>query len=73
MSRSFKKVPGFVDGPHPFAKRQANRVARHRPLEDVQNGNWYRKVYDRYNICDWRFMYWSPRFTDDLFRKARRK
>lgn len=51
MSRSYKKTPGWKDC-DTWAKRQANKKVRKR--WDIDDGGAYRKVYDRYNICDWK-------------------
>jgi hypothetical protein len=51
MSRSYKKHLWFKDR-IPGSKREANRIVR-RTLE-IANGNAYRRVYDPYNICDFK-------------------
>ena len=50
MSRSWKKVWGFVDR-SPTAKKYANKKVRR--TQDVPNGKAYKKLYDSYNICDY--------------------
>ena len=57
MSRSFKKTPCFKDQ-NTFAKQQANVTVRRRPLENVQSGGWYKKLSERWDICDWKTMFW---------------
>jgi len=49
MSRSYKKVWGFVDR-NPIGKKFANQKVRR--TWDVPNGKSYKKLYDSYNICD---------------------
>ena len=68
MSRSYRK-PWIVDGYKgskwkQFCKNQANRKIRR--TENVPNGGTYRKFYDPYNICDYK---WSVNVTnkDDEF------
>ena len=56
MSRSYKKVPGHVDR-SPFHKRQANVTVR-RYKGDVQDGCWYQKLYEHWNICDYKSLYY---------------
>lgn len=60
MSRSYRK-PYFVDGygsrSKRISKRHASRAVRH--AEDVPNGKAYRKFFDPWNICDYRYR-WDP-------------
>ena len=56
MSRSFKKVPGFCDR-DPYAKRLANRKVRRDWT--VPNGGGYRKAYESWDICDFRFLFFN--------------
>jgi hypothetical protein len=56
MSRSYKKVPGYCDH-SPGDKRQANVTVR-RYKGDPQDGGWYKKLYESWNICDYRFVYY---------------
>lgn len=57
MSRSYHKV--WVKVGHSSNKKWANRKVR-RSTELYQGGE-YRKLYDSWNICDWRFGYMSER------------
>lgn len=56
MSRSYRKNWIFTDNygsPYKkWAKRQANK--RVRKTKEIQDGQWYRKVYDSWNICDYK-------------------
>jgi len=59
MSRSTRR-PWFTDGykgskRRQYNKRYANHVVRH--TEDVPDGKAYRKLFDTWSICDYRFMY----------------
>ncbi|MBE1444768.1 hypothetical protein [Paenibacillus sp. OAS669] len=57
MSRSRKHAPVWTDHHTPgtrWAKRQANKAVR-RYTNDLPNGKGYRKVYNPWNICDYRF------------------
>lgn len=58
MSRSFKKVPGHVDRSS-FNKNQANRRVR-RYKRDLQSGGTYKKLYEKWNICDYRYLIFTP-------------
>ena len=57
MSRS-KKYPIFTDNPHPKAKRFANKAVRNwvKTLEQGFKSKHFRKCYNSWNICDWKFM-----------------
>jgi len=56
MSRSYKKTPGFCDR-SPFNKKQANKKVRKTKI--VPNGKAYKKLYESYNICDFKCLYFS--------------
>jgi hypothetical protein len=53
MSRSFKKYP-LIKKNINFFKRQANKKVR-KVL--IGNGGNYKKAYDTYRICDWKFSF----------------
>jgi hypothetical protein len=65
MSRSFKRTPGFCDR-NPFFKNQANR--RVRKDWGIPNGKAYRKVYDSWSICDYRFLFFTKEEVDEFSR-----
>lgn len=56
MSRSRKKVPGFITK-SAYGKEQANRRVRH--TKYLSSFGCYKKVYDSWNIRDWRLLYFS--------------
>lgn len=56
MSRSYKKTLGYCDR-NPWAKRQANKKVRR--TWDIDSGGAYKKLYDSYAICDYKFLYYS--------------
>jgi len=60
MSRSYRE-PVFVDGYGTRRKRYAKNLANRyiRRTKDIPNGNAYRKYYDSWDICDYRFR-WDP-------------
>ena len=68
MSRSYKKHAVFTDNGCSHAnKKLASRITR-RAInrgEDFQDGNWYRKWYCSWNICDYRFGYYTKRQEDE--------
>jgi len=74
MSRSFKKTPGFCDR-SPFNKRRANR--RVRKDWTLASGGAYRKRFESWNICDYRFLFfdgrWLREFQEDKPWKPYRK
>jgi hypothetical protein len=63
MSRSYKRTPGYTCGYggmyRRFAKRLANK--RVRKNNDISNGSSFRKLYESWDICDYRFLYFSRR------------
>jgi hypothetical protein len=71
MSRSFKHVPGFTDNSCSHENRQiANRLFRravNRGL-DVQDGNWYRRYTDPWNIHDYKFLYFTKREIEESWQ-----
>ena len=56
MSRSYKKHPGFKDH-NRFYKNYANSVVRKHL--DLPSGMAYKKLFDRYSICDYKTIYHS--------------
>lgn len=72
MSRSFKKVPGYVDR-NPYMKRYSNRLLRKasknrlHTLSDpdeyddaISSFSFFKKCsVNSYDICDWRSLYFS--------------
>ena len=43
---------------NPWAKNQANRMVR-RFTGVIADGGSYKKLYEQYDICDFRFMYYT--------------
>lgn len=60
MSRSFKKHPGWTDNSDAKTdKRLANkRVRKHL---DIPSGNAYKKLYETWDIHDWKYIYFSEK------------
>ena len=58
MSRSYRAA-WYIDGYGTKRKRDAKREAnrRVRRAKDVPNGRAYRKYFDPWNICEYRFQY----------------
>lgn len=57
MSRSRKKVGGWVDR-NPYMKAYANRRVRRKSVNtEIANGSSYKKMTCSYSICDWRFTF----------------
>lgn len=69
MSRS-RKFPIYTDY-NRGAKTIANRIVRKRlkKLKIAIKGNWYRKLTNPYDICDWKF--WP--ITEEQFKESKRK
>lgn len=59
MARSYKKYPGFSDGDRPkkWNKKQANKKVR--KFFDLSDGCNYKKLYERWNICDYNNRFYS--------------
>ena len=55
MARSRKKVPGWCDR-NPWAKRQANKKVRRYKGDLPRKGNVHQKLYERWDICDWKHL-----------------
>ena len=73
MSRSFKKVPASTSsgsGYRKWAKRAANKKVR-RTVE-VPNGKGYKKLFCSYEIDDWKWICFSPKDFDYLYREKTR-
>lgn len=60
MSRSYKKHPVATDKTNKWAKRDANK--KFRKTEDVGNGSNYKKHYNSWDICDYKF--WVSKLSD---------
>jgi hypothetical protein len=62
MSRSYKKTAGWTDHKSPWskiAKRFANKNVRN--AIEIPNGGAYKKFYCSWNICDYKFLYFSKK------------
>ena len=54
MSRSYKHTPRCGDQKGAHAKRLANRKVRRKKLsEDIPQYSGFKKLYERWNICDY--------------------
>jgi len=73
MSRSFKKVAGWTagyKGDRKTEKRFATKKIRN--SNDIYNGGLYKKLYESYDICDFKFLeFWDSVAASDI--KARIK
>lgn len=65
MSRSYK-YPVNKDGGHKYMKHWANKIVRN---SFSISGSYFKKIFDSYNICDWR---WYPKDVDKI-KESRRK
>ena len=60
MSRSYKKTAGWTDHKTPRTKEEkifANGAVR--KAKDIPNGGAYKKIYNSWDICDYKFLYFS--------------
>ena len=60
MSRSYRKNLIITDGQdggkaRKMAKRRANKSVKH--TKEISNGGSYKKEFESWNICDWKFIY----------------
>ena len=62
MSRSFKKVLGWCDR-SPSSKKEAN--GRVRRTDELPNGNAYKKVFESWDIHDFKCLLWT---SEDIKR-----
>ncbi len=53
MSRSYKHTPRSGESKGKLKKRYANHKVRRMKLSDIPQHAGYRKLYDRWNICDY--------------------
>lgn len=76
MSRSRKKHPVVKDysrGGTRKSKQLASRVVRRYP-HTIADGSSYRKLYESWNICDWKFStYWMGDNEGYWEKKFKRK
>jgi len=74
MSRSFKRTPGFTDQQRrprtsKWFKRQANKkVRKMSPTFLIPDGKSYRMFYNPYDICDWKFLAFTPDAEEHFLR-----
>lgn len=69
MSRSFKKHPGFKD--HHKSKKYWKRQAAKRVRSyqrALDNGAAYKNLFNRWDICDWNFRFYSKQAVIDWVR-----
>lgn len=72
MSRSYKKYPSAKwERSCKFGQRQANKKVR-RTLQDIPNGKAYKKIYESWNICDYKFVSFLPSRWEE-YKKYKRK
>ena len=56
MSRSYKKH-AIIKDHNKGMKTIASRRIRRKGLEEVPNGNAYKKLFEQYDICDFKYGY----------------
>lgn len=71
MSRSYKKTPGWKDH-NKDVKAIANRKARRPWHWDISSGMAYKKLTDRWSICDWNCRYYSEAEVDRAIEDRKR-
>jgi hypothetical protein len=70
MSRS-KKFPVFKDSHKKlYDKRLSNKkIRKASDIENFKGFNLLKKLYDPWNICDWK---WYPKDIDDINKSSRK-
>ncbi len=63
MSRSYKKTPITKDG-STWHKRQANKRVRRFKGDLANKGTGFRRLYDQYSLCDWKWHETLPQALD---------
>lgn len=72
MSRSYKKYPsGKCERSCKWGQRQANKKIR-QTLQTISNGGSYKKLYNSWNICDYKFVSFIPSEWD-RYKQYKRK
>lgn len=69
MSRTFKKYPGFVDEASRKDKRLANKKVR--KDWNVSDGSNYKKLYESYDIRDWKSVFYNDKQLADYIEDER--
>ena len=60
MSRSRRKTPVFKDQDRGGKKFANKRVRSHfRQGKDLSNGSGYKRLYEQWDICDYKSYYWN--------------
>lgn len=72
MSRSRKKYPGWKDHNQDM-KKIANRKARKRRHWDIASGSAYKKLTEKWDICDWNNRYYSEGEVDRSIDEYKRR
>lgn len=72
MSRSYKKYPsGKCERSCKYGQRLANKRIR-KTLENIPKGNYYKRYYSSWNICDYKFVHFGNDI-DEHYKKYKRK
>jgi hypothetical protein len=76
MSNSYKKTAIFKDKAHRNDKRWANKRIR-KFIKSIEQGfkstNFFHKLYNSWNISDWKIKATSSNFDQELLEKSKRK
>lgn len=64
MSRSYKKNPGYTDHSKSTYKDKRFANKKVRKTKNISNGGAYRKVYESWNICDFKFIFFDNTYKD---------
>lgn len=72
MSRSYREpwyIEGYGSPSKAFRKNQANR--RIRRSKNIPNHKAYKKFYEQYDICDYKYKY-DPNYNQPLWQVGRK-
>jgi hypothetical protein len=76
MSKSYKKIAIFKDKAHKNNKRWANKRIR-KFIKSVEVGfksiNFFHKLYNSWDISDWKIKSTDRNFDQELLEKSKRK
>lgn len=72
MSRSYKKYPaGKAEKSCKIGQRFANKKVR-KYSHVIPNGNSYKKIYESWDICDYKYVFFSSNIPDHIIKFKRK-
>ncbi len=69
MSRTIRKYPSWKDNQNTkFGKRCAAKAVRR--SSEVSNGSYFKKIFDSWDIVDWKSLIFSRKEADELKKEG---